>query len=351
MSNTNPINSYASAGVDIDAADAAKKRIAEYVRATRRPEVLTELGGFSGMFAVNPLNLREPVLVSSIDGVGTKLKVAFAMKKFDTVGRDLVCHCVNDILTSGAKPLFFLDYLALGSMNPDDVAAVVSGVAQGCQQNGCALIGGETAQMPGFYVEGEFDLAGTIIGVAEKASIITGAAIQEGDVVIGLPSAGLHTNGYSLARKIYEQEDWTTFRSELGASIGETLLLPHISYLNPVMNILDNTEYHALVTGMAHITGGGLLDNIPRVIPAGLGVNLRAETWMIPTVFYDMQRRYSVSWTEMARVFNIGVGFVMIVRKDFAETAATIMQAADARVIGEVVSRDDGACVQIEGLG
>src|SRR5262245_55939663 len=248
---THSADAYADAGVNLDAADAAKLQMREAAQATHGPQVLSGLGGFGGLFALGSLDLRDPVLVSSIDGVGTKLKIAFALDRHESVGADLVAHCVNDILVCGARPLFFLDYLALGAMDPDTAVAIVRGVAAGCREAGCALIGGETAAMPGFYAPGEYDLAGCIVGVVERDQLITGAAIQAGDGIIGLPSAGLHTNGYSLARRVFEGDDLGAYVPELGRTLGDELLQPHRNYLPAVQPLLEA----GLVTGMAHITG------------------------------------------------------------------------------------------------
>jgi phosphoribosylformylglycinamidine cyclo-ligase len=344
-------SAYAAAGVDIDAGNRAKTLMQAAVRSTRRPEVLADFGSFGGLFALKPLNLRDPVLVTSIDGVGTKLKVAFTLGRHDTVGGDIVAHCVNDILVCGARPLMFLDYLGLGEMTPDVAATIVAGVAVGCREAGCALIGGETAQMPGFYAAGEYDLAGCIIGIVERDAIVTGAEMQAGDVVIGLPSIGLHTNGYSLARQVFADMDWTTPVPELGRSIGDELLQPHRSYLAPLRRVLDDPALASAVTGMAHITGGGLLENIPRVVPAGLGVDLDATRWEILPVFRLMQARGNVSWAEMCRVFNIGIGYVVMARATQADAVlAALGEDAGARVIGRVVERTVGEGVRVEGL-
>ncbi len=343
-------SAYARAGVDIDAGNAAKRLIGESVRSTRRPEVLTDIGGFGGLFALAPLGLRDPVLVASIDGVGTKLKVAFALGRHDTVGADLVAHCVNDVLTCGARPLFFLDYLALGDMDPGVAASVVAGVAAGCRAAGCALIGGETAQMPGMYAAGEYDLAGTIIGVVERDAIVTGGATRAGDVVIGLPSAGLHTNGYALARRIFDGADWRARDPDLGMTIGDALLLPHRSYLDPVRRVLDDPALAGAVTGMAHITGGGLLENIPRVVPDGLGVDLDAARWRILPLFRVIQARGGVAWDEMARVFNLGVGYVLMARADAVDAVLARLAGAGAAVIGAVVARSGEPRVIVKGL-
>ncbi|HYY43250.1 MAG TPA: phosphoribosylformylglycinamidine cyclo-ligase, partial [Pyrinomonadaceae bacterium] len=262
--------------------------------------------------------MGEPVLVASADGVGTKLKIAFMTGVHDTVGRDLVNHCTNDILVQGARPLFFLDYVATGVLSPDVIVSVVDGVAQGCRENGCVLLGGETAEMPGFYAEGEYDVAGFIVGVVDRAKVIDGSRVEPGDVLLGLPSAGLHTNGYSLARKLffevagYEVE---TRVEALGMTVGEALLQPHLSYLRPLEGLLDTGAVKAL----AHITGGGLLENIPRVLPEGTAVEIEKGSWPVPPLFRVMQELGNVSETEMHRTFNMGVGMVVICSPEDAE--------------------------------
>jgi phosphoribosylformylglycinamidine cyclo-ligase len=345
---TEMASAYATAGVNLDAADAAKRGMREIVRATHGPEALDGIGGFGGLFALGGLGLRDPVLVSSIDGVGTKLKIAFALSRHESVGADLVNHCVNDILVCGARPLFFLDYLALGDMDERQAVAVVRGVAAGCKANGCALIGGETAAMPGFYAPGEYDLAGCIVGVVERDRLITGAAIQVGDAVVGFPSAGLHTNGFSLARRVFDGEDLRAFMSDLGRSLGEELLQPHLSYLRAVQPLLDA----GLVTGMAHITGGGLVDNLPRVVPEGLSVALDAATWSVLPIFRLMQRRGQISWAEMQRVFNLGLGFLVFCRASDLDAVVEGAGAYGARQVGSVRRREAGEpAVRVEGLG
>jgi phosphoribosylformylglycinamidine cyclo-ligase len=302
---------YREAGVDIDAANRAKKRIAELARGTWGKEVLSEIGNFGGLFEM-PRGLRKPVLVSSIDGVGTKLKVAFLAQRYDTVGEDLVNHCVDDILVQGAEPLFFLDYIASGVLDPTVVAEVVEGLARGCAENGCALIGGETAEMPGFYAGGEYDLAGCIIGVVELARIIDGRAIRPGDELWAFPSSGLHTNGYSLARKIVFEEAGLGIGDELpgaGESVGEALLAVHRSYLPEIRDLRERVE----IKGLAHITGGGLLENIPRILPSGCAVEIDVTKWDEPPVFTFLRERGGVDPGEMYRVFNMGVGMVVIV--------------------------------------
>ena len=345
---THPVNAYASTGVDLDAADAAKRAMRDAIRATHGPQVLGAMGGFGGLFALDPSGLREPVLVSSIDGVGTKLKIAFALDRHETVGADLVNHCVNDILVCGARPLVFLDYLALGAMDADQATAVVRGVAAACREADCALIGGETAAMPGFYAPGEYDLAGCIVGLAERDKLISGESIQTGDVVIGLPSLGLHTNGYSLARAVFSDADLRAPVPELGRSLGDELLQPHRSYLREVAPLAEA----GLVTGMAHITGGGLLDNPPRVVPDGLAVRLDASTWDIPPIFRLIQRRGNIAWSEMARVFNLGLGFLIFCRPEHEAQVVAGTAAAGGRRVGVVTPLTSGASarVVIEGI-
>ena len=345
---THPVNAYASTGVDLDAADAAKRAMRDAIRTTHGPQVLGAMGGFGGLFALDPSGLREPVLVSSIDGVGTKLKIAFALDRHETVGADLVNHCVNDILVCGARPLFFLDYLALGAMDADQATAVVRGVAAACREADCALIGGETAAMPGFYAPGEYDLAGCIVGLAERDKLISGESIQTGDVVIGLPSLGLHTNGYSLARAVFSDADLRAPVPELGRSLGDELLQPHRSYLREVAPLAEA----GLVTGMAHITGGGLLDNPPRVVPDGLAVRLDASTWDIPPIFRLIQRQGNIAWSEMARVFNLGLGFLIFCRPEHEAQVVAGTAAAGGRRVGVVTPLSSGASarVVIEGM-
>jgi len=303
--------SYSDAGVDIDAATRATDRIKELARRTFNQRTLSEIGSFGGMFDGAFPNLKEPVLVASADGVGTKLKIAFATGVHNTVGRDLVNHCVNDILVQGARPLFFLDYVATGKLSPEVVASVVEGVTDGCCENGCVLLGGETAEMPGFYQEGEYDIAGFIVGVVDREDIIDGKRIAVGDVLLALPSAGLHTNGYSLARKLFfevagYQPD--TLIDELGMTAGEALLLPHLSYLKPLNGLLDLS----VIKGLAHITGGGLTDNIPRILPEDTAVKINKGSWPIPPLFELLRRLGNVSDGEMYRTFNMGVGMVIV---------------------------------------
>jgi phosphoribosylformylglycinamidine cyclo-ligase len=337
-------SAYSRAGVNIDAAARAKALMRQAVQSTFGAEVLTELGSFSGLFALDLGQMHQPVLVGSMDGVGTKLKIAFALERHHTVGADLVSHCVNDILTCGARPLFFLDYLAVGEMRPEQVAAIVGGVAEGCRAAGCALLGGETAEMPGFYAPGEYDLAGCIVGLVERDALIDGRTIQAGDVLIGLPSLGLHTNGYSLARRVLADWDLHETIPALGRSLGDELLQPHRCYLSEITAL----RREMTVKGMAHITGGGLLDNLPRALPDGLAAWLDAGAWEILPVFRLIQRAGQVDWQEMARVFNLGLGYVVVCAPEDAGRALRLLP--DARRVGEVIARGDGAGVIVEGL-
>jgi phosphoribosylformylglycinamidine cyclo-ligase len=335
---TKPI-SYSDAGVDIDAATRATDKIKELARRTFNQRTLSEIGSFGGMFDGAFPNLSQPVLVASADGVGTKLKIAFATGVHNTVGRDLVNHCVNDILVQGARPLFFLDYVATGKLSPDVVASVVEGVTNGCRENGCVLLGGETAEMPGFYQDGEYDIAGFIVGVVDRNKIIDGKTIAAGDVLLALPSAGLHTNGYSLARKLFFEVAGykpDTHVPELGMTAGEALLLPHLSYLKPLDGLLDK----GLIKGLAHITGGGLTDNIPRILPEGTAVKIKKDSWRKPSLFELMRRLGNVSEPEMYRTFNVGVGMVIVCSGSDAEAVASHLQNEGETVyeIGNVVT-------------
>lgn len=302
---------YRESGVDIDAANRAKKSIGEWVKTTWGKEVLSDVGNFGGLFEM-PAGLKAPVLVSSADGVGTKLKVAFLAGIHDTVGQDLVNHCVNDILVQGADPLFFLDYFASGTLERTVVEEVVKGLSQACIANGCALIGGETAEMPGFYADGEYDLAGVIVGVVDRGNLIDGRAIEPGDAIWAFPSSGLHTNGYSLARKIIF-EDLGLGIDDILPGVGKTaaaeLLEVHRSYLPEVRRLRKSIE----IKGLAHITGGGLLENIPRILPEGCSVEIDTSAWEIPPVFRFLREKGAVGDREMYRVFNMGIGMIIIV--------------------------------------
>ncbi len=327
---------YKDAGVDVDAGNHAVELMKQSVRSTFRPEVLTDIGGFGGLFALG--KYQEPVLVSGTDGVGTKLKVAFMLNRHDTVGIDLVAMSVNDILVSGAEPLFFLDYIGVGKLNPEQVAEIVSGVATGCRSAGCALLGGETAELPGLYNPGEYDLAGFAVGVAEKQRMVDGRSIKAGDVLIGLPSSGLHSNGYSLARKlIFELHDLSTVQvpKSLGVPIGEELLRPTRIYVKPVLPLIKDS----LVKGMVHITGGGFFDNIPRVLPDGLGVHVHRGSWTVLPVFSWLQQLGAIDEKEMFRTFNMGIGFILVVDRATAEEVQQRLtdMGEESHIIGEVV--------------
>jgi phosphoribosylformylglycinamidine cyclo-ligase len=303
---------YRSAGVDIDAGNKFVDLIRPLVRKTFRPEVVTDIGGFGGLFALRTKKYKNPVLVSSTDGVGTKLKVAFMTGKHDTVGIDLVAMCVNDVVVQGAEPLFLLDYLATGKLALGVSTQIVKGVAQGCVQAGCALIGGETAEMPSFYREGEYDLAGFTVGVVEKSKVIDGSAIRAGDRLVGIASSGLHSNGYSLARKVLFERMRLKPGSRvkgLGRNIGEELLLPTKIYVKPLLDLIENFPIH----GMAHITGGGITDNLPRVVPPGCKALIRREAWPIPPIFEVIRKGGNVAEEEMLRTFNNGIGMILAV--------------------------------------
>jgi phosphoribosylformylglycinamidine cyclo-ligase len=308
---------YRDAGVDIDAANRATEKIKELARGTFNARTLSEIGSFGGMFDGAFPNLRQPVLVASADGVGTKLKIAFQTGIHDTIGRDLVNHCTNDILVQGARPLFFLDYIATGKLAPETVASIVAGIAKGCRENGCALLGGETAEMPGFYADGEYDVAGFIVGIVDRERVIDGHTITPGDVLLGLPSVGLHTNGYSLARKLFFVDAGCapdSYLDDLGETIGAALLKEHVSYLSALEGLLDSGK----IKGLAHITGGGLLENIPRILPEGTSVTIKRGTWPVLPIFELMQRIGNIEDAEMHRTFNMGIGMVIVCAEDDA---------------------------------
>jgi phosphoribosylformylglycinamidine cyclo-ligase len=332
--------SYRAAGVDIDAGNETVRRIKALARGTFTPRVLSEIGSFGGLFRLDRERYVDPVLVSSADGVGTKLKVAFLTGRHDTVGADLVNHCVDDILVQGAEPLFFLDYLATGRLLPAVAEQIVRGVARACRENGCALIGGETAEMPGFYADGEYDIAGFIVGIVEKDRIVDGRAVAPGDVLIGIPSRGLHTNGYSLARRVFfDTAGWSvdTVVPELGESLGDVLLAPHRSYLELVRPILERRY----ARGLAHITGGGITENLPRVLPDGCGAEIDRRAWEVPAVFRLLQARGGISTEEMFRTFNMGIGLIVVcAARDAERVIDGLMRAGEPNVIrlGYVVS-------------
>lgn len=329
---------YKDAGVNIDAGNYSVKLIKDSVRATYRPEVLGDLGGFGGLFALQAGKYKEPVLVSGTDGVGTKLKIAFLLGKHDTVGQDAVAMCVNDILVQGAEPLFFLDYLAVGKLDPEQVASVVKGVANACKESGCALIGGETAEMAGFYPDGEYDIAGFSVGVVEKSKVITSARVHEGDVLLGLPSTGVHSNGFSLVRKIvFDRQGMKgdEYIEELGKTIGEELLTPTRLYPKVCLPLIEKFDLH----GMVHVTGGGFYDNIPRALPEGLAVEIDDDAWEMPAIFRLLQKWGNVDWKEMYRTFNMGIGMILIVSPEEAEKVKEHLKGAGEAVctIGRVV--------------
>jgi phosphoribosylformylglycinamidine cyclo-ligase len=335
---TRPIG-YKDAGVDIDAANTAVARIKQLARTTFNENVLSEIGSFGGMFSATFSETRDPVLVASCDGVGTKLQIAFATGVHDTIGYDLVAHCVDDILVQGARPLFFLDYIATGKLDPDVIEQIVSGLARGCRDAHCALLGGETAEMPGFYPAGEYDVAGFIVGVVDRSKVINGARITAGDVVLGLPSNGLHTNGFSLARKLlFDVAGYkpATEVEELGCTVGGELLKPHKSYLPALEHLI---EHDGVIKGLAHITGGGLVENIPRILPGNVDVALREGSWPELRVFKLLEKIGNVPRDEMRRVFNLGIGMVVIIGPQYLEMVTDqIAKAGEPwHLIGEVV--------------
>ncbi len=328
----NKKKAYARAGVDVDLGNLVKRRIQSRVKSTHGPEVLGKIGGFGGLFAAKFSGMREPVLVASVDGVGTKLKVAFAMNRHDTVGADLVNHCVNDIAVLGARPLFFLDYIGAESLEPRVFDQLLAGFTKACRAAGCALIGGETAQMPGMYRKGEYDLAGCIVGVVDRGRLLDGSRIKPGDVILGMPSNGLHTNGYSLARKIlFEQLGLKPQAKvpQLKQSLGNELLRVHKNY-QPSLAKLP----HGILRGLAHITGGGLVDNLPRVLPANCDAQIETGSWRVPPLFEFLAGRGKVDREEMYQVFNMGIGMVAIVGRN---DAAKAMRLLKAKRIGEIV--------------
>ncbi|MCC7308563.1 MAG: phosphoribosylformylglycinamidine cyclo-ligase [Acidobacteria bacterium] len=323
--------SYADAGVSIDNANRAVAKIREYARSTFNERTLTEIGSFGGMFSGAFPNMSEPILVASADGVGTKLKLAFEIGVHNTVGADLVNHCVNDILVQGARPLFFLDYFATGKLEPDVTASVVEGMARACRENGCVLLGGETAEMPDFYPPGEYDLAGFIVGVVDKSKVIDGRSIEPGDVVLGIPSNGLQTNGYSLARKLFfEMGNYKvdTFVEELGTTVGEALLATHQSFLPQIGSLLGSGK----IKGLCHITGGGFLENLPRILPEGVAVEINRGSWSELPIFGLMQKIGNVTDQEMFRTFNMGIGMVVVCSPDDAVTVQD--KVAGCKTIG-----------------
>jgi len=336
---------YKNAGVDIDAGNEVVRRIKGLARKTFTPGVLSDLGSFGGLFHAAAAGVRDPVLVASADGVGTKLRVAFMTGVHDTIGLDLVNHCVNDILVQGARPLFFLDYLATGRLDPDVAVRIVEGLSRACVDNGCALLGGETAEMPGFYADGEYDVAGFIVGAVERGRVVNGQSISSGDVLIGLPSSGLHTNGYSLARTIVFDRLRLRVRDRvdvLGRTVGDALLEPHRTYLHVVAPLLDT----GFVKGMAHITGGGITENLPRVLPEGTMALVRLGSWPIPPLFDWLVREGEVPFDDAYRTFNMGIGMILVASPEHADAVIARLGATGetgALVIGHIASASGDA--------
>ena len=332
---------YADAGVDIDRANRTKKRIKYLAHKTFTRSVLSEIGGFGGLFAVDKAKWVDPILVSSVDGVGTKLKIAFEMDVHHTIGADLVNHCVNDIAVQGATPLFFMDYLASGRIEPEITEKVIEGLAEACKHNGCALIGGETAEMPGFYPDGEYDLAGFIVGAVERERIITGKTVEVGDVILGLASNGLHTNGYALARKLlFEVGKYTldSYVNELKGKVGNELLRTHKSYWPAIKRLVDGE----CVSAMAHITGGGITENLPRVLPRGVAAVIEFGSWQVPPIFEHLQQLGNVPQDEMLRTFNMGLGMLLVVPSKKFKKAQTVLERAGEKAftVGRIVKGD-----------
>lgn len=330
-------DTYKQAGVDIAAGNEAVERMKKHVKTTFRPEVMTDLGGFGALFKLNKDQYEEPVLVSGTDGVGTKLKLAFAMDQHDTIGIDAVAMCVNDIVVQGAEPLFFLDYLACDKVIPSKIESIVKGIADGCNQAGCSLIGGETAEMPGMYSEGEYDIAGFTVGIVDKSKMINGSNIAAGDTVIGLASSGVHSNGFSLVRKLLLEDAGYSLQQEfpeLGGRLGDVLLAPTKIYVKPLLGLLKEIE----VKGMAHITGGGFIENIPRMLPDGVNVDIEYGAWPILPIFKLMQDKGSISNKDMFTTFNMGIGMVLVVKEQDADGALQYLRSAgeEAYVIGRV---------------
>jgi phosphoribosylformylglycinamidine cyclo-ligase len=344
-------SAYAAAGVDIDAQEAGLKKVKKLAKGTFTKGVLTDIGSFGGLFRPDLSGLEEPVLVASADGVGTKLEVARRVGDYSTVGRDLVNHCVNDILVQGAVPLFFMDYVGAGVLEPGKMVELIRGVAEGCKENGCALLGGETAEMPGFYQPGDYELVGFIVGLADRSQIFDGSRVQVGDLLIGLPAAGLHTNGYSLARRILFDQMGLEVDSRLPVeeekiSVGKELLKPHLSYLKALKPLLDHPALHA----MAHITGGGLTDNLPRILPKKTHASIRVGSWEIPEVYHLFQKEGAVATDEMFRVFNMGIGMVLVVDPAGAAEIFTALRKAKQKAfaIGTVQKGGSGVSYDLQ---
>ncbi len=343
-------SAYARAGVDIDAQEKGLAQVKKLAKSTFTPGVLTEIGSFGGLFRPDLGGMSEPVLVASADGVGTKLVVARMMEDYSSVGRDLVNHCVNDILVQGAEPLFFLDYLGAGVLDPTRMVELVRGVADACRENGCALLGGETAEMPGFYQPGDYELVGFIVGMVDRPRVLDGSRVAAGDVLVGLPSSGLHTNGYSLARKILFDRLGLGVRDRApwkpkGPTVGEALLEPHLSYLKPLRTILRHKGLH----GMAHITGGGITDNLPRILPADTHALIRTGSWTVPDLFLYLQERGEVEAEEMFRVFNMGIGMILAVEASSLSEILGLLRTAGQRssIIGTIQKGGSGVAYDL----
>ncbi len=338
---------YKKAGVDIDAGNRFVGIISPFVKATFRKEVVTDIGGFGALFKPDIERYKNPILVSGTDGVGTKLKIAFMMDRHDTVGIDLVAMCVNDILTSGAEPLFFLDYFAIGRLRPEKAAEVVRGICNGCSEAGCSLIGGETAEMPDFYGEGEYDLSGFAVGIVDEDRVIDGSGIKAGDVLVGLASSGLHSNGFSLVRRLFFDEKGYSidrFMPELGTTLGEELIRPTRIYVKSVLEMSKDFK----IKGMAHITGGGITENLPRILPSGLKAVIKKDSWQIQPVFSVIQELGNVSPSEMFRVFNMGIGFILVFSEEDVERAIFRLKELGERpyIIG-FIDKGEGGCVYV----
>jgi phosphoribosylformylglycinamidine cyclo-ligase len=335
---------YAQAGVDIDLGNRVKASLPKLLKAATRSEVLGKVGGFGGLFAFNAAKYRQPVLVSSVDGVGTKLKLAFAMNRHDTIGQDLVNHCVNDIAVLGAEPLFFLDYIGTGKLEPRVFTDIIKGFAKACAENNCALIGGETAQMPGFYQPGEYDVSGTIVGVVEQSRMLDGNGIRPGDVIIGLGSSGLHTNGYSLARRVFFEKlklKPSTRLPELKNTLGDELLKVHVSYgplVQAALRRFNNGKGDPAIKGLAHITGGGFVDNIPRILPKAVDAVIHKGSWEVPPIFQMLAARGGIREAELYQVFNMGVGMVVVTSSNKTDSVLSQLRSAKqpAWIVGEI---------------
>ncbi|MBQ9604590.1 MAG: phosphoribosylformylglycinamidine cyclo-ligase [Firmicutes bacterium] len=339
---------YKSAGVDVEAGYKAVELMKGHVKSTFRPEVLTDIGGFGGLFGISQAkDMEEPVLVSGTDGVGTKLKIAFLLDKHNTIGIDAVAMCVNDVVCSGAEPLFFLDYIACGKNEPEKIAEIVSGVAEGCRQSGCSLIGGETAEMPGFYPVDEYDLAGFTVGIMDKTKAIDGSKIKAGDALVGIASSGVHSNGYSLVRKVFEvtAENLNKHYDELGGTLGEALLTPTKIYVKPILDLIKKVE----VKGISHVTGGGFIENIPRMMPKGTKVNINEGTWDILPIFSLLEKQGNVARMSMYNTFNMGIGMVVCVAKeDVQKTIDTLAAAGEKAYEIGFVSEGEGIEIDLK---